>query len=113
MGFGEKRNTHRPAEIQLPVIVPDEDSERTYNAGHFTTIRDFPLKSKTRKRRLAEAYEEPFETSATTAHLATGTLRETVLGLAYDHSNPFARNFNREQPPHTSNPYKSRNVSRE
>ena len=46
MGFGEKRNSHRPSEIQIPVIVPDEDSERTYHAGHFTTIRDFPLKSK-------------------------------------------------------------------
>ncbi len=33
--------------------------------------------------------------------------------MAYDHSNPFARDFNREQPPHTSTPYKPRNLSRE
>ena len=61
----------------------------------------FPLKPKARKRRIEEIYlpTEPANTSAATAHLATGMLKDTLF--ASTHKVPH-ESFFREPPPHES-----------
>jgi len=99
IGFGGRRKSHRPTDIDIPVYVPDNSYERTYNPAHFTMMPPVNLPPQGRKRRAAEAFEAGnVNMSATTAHLATGTLRQTILGSS-------GGNFRYDPPPHTSTPY--------
>ena len=76
MGYGEK-STRTIRQEDIPVNV-----ERTYDPTHFTTFNTNLPENRPKKRRLDDAFpaDTPPNLSASTAHLATGTLGGTIFG---------------------------------
>ena len=76
MGYGEK-STRTIRQEDIPV-----NEERTYDPAHFTTFNSNLYPNRPKKRRLDDAFptDAPHNLSASTAHLATGTLGGTIFG---------------------------------